>query len=457
LVQALVAGVMTGGYRSFREDVEPALRWLERQPPPQIIARPARVLRGYRLAVPNNDMDVIASEWAAGRDANPAELRTMKDVQPREVGDTAPHVRYVWPLDEEAERDPERLLGAAVRLSHCMYALGWGIDMSYADAELLAGDSGGAEAERWTPTSAAGQPLAVPVPGFLDDLEQTYRRFVRRAAGAGVDPDTRPSVYRLQPYGRAGERRQAVALLSLRRLKEESNWPPWEHTMIVAAWMRHAAAEVLKEKPQEWLDSFVLGHTEKGNDPSYRLSFVPLPTVGRYGDGRIRRVMIVEPPGSDGETCRLLAQRLAGRVATKDSGEKACWFAPLDGDGVVEQYVAGPTPARRWHSVTPVVLHGYNASHRHISLVKTERLLLRALEMAGFPASSIAKLAFQSAPLWSGCGSAGRIWVPPHLEGLPRYHVAVEFRSEMPGPVLAGIGRHCGLGSFAARRDELDA
>jgi CRISPR-associated protein Csb2 len=431
----MLAGVMTGGYRSLRPEVEPVLRWIERQPAPQILARTATQLCKYRLAVPNNDMDVIASEWAAGRAANPAELRTMKDVSPREVADPPPHVRYVWPLDEEAERNPEGMLQSAVRLSHCLHSLGWGIDMSFADAELLTDSRSGSDVERWIPGPEPGERLAVPVPGFLHDLELTYARFVRRASGAGVDTDTRPSVYRMQCYARAGERRQTVALLSLLLPDGVREWPPWEFTMIVAAWLRHAAAEAIRGEgiTQEVINSFVLGHPPEGSDPSFRLSFAPLPSIGhRYADGRIRRVMIVEPSGSGGDMCR---------------------FGPLAADSVVSWYLPTTnrgTAARRWRSVTPVVLHGYNSSHGKISLLKTERLLLRAFEMAGYPAGSIARVAFQAAPLWPGTGAAGQIRVPPHLNALPRYHVEVEFRTDMLGPVLAGVGRHCGLGSFAA-------
>ena len=34
----------------------------------------------------------------------------------------------------------------------------------------------------------------------------------------------------------------------------------------------------------------------------------------------------------------------------------------------------------------------------------------------------------------------------------PRYHIAVHFRDLVTGPVLAGIGRHYGVGLFASPR-----
>jgi CRISPR-associated protein Csb2 len=38
--------------------------------------------------------------------------------------------------------------------------------------------------------------------------------------------------------------------------------------------------------------------------------------------------------------------------------------------------------------------------------------------------------------------------VPEHLKTWPRYHVRVRFSKEIKGPILAGIGKHYGLGLF---------
>jgi hypothetical protein len=51
----------------------------------------------------------------------------------------------------------------------------------------------------------------------------------------------------------------------------------------------------------------------------------------------------------------------------------------------------------------------------------------------------------------AGPGLAGSIRVPRHLAPWPRYHVWVRFEHAVSGPVLVGIGRHYGIGLFAAR------
>jgi len=438
LFQALVAGVKTGGYRSRWTQVEAGLRWLEGRPAPVILARRATPASSYRLAVPNNDFDSVARAWAAGRPASPAEVRTMKTVSPWAVAATDPHVRYVWPV---SEGENGTTLAALRPLTDCLYALGWGVDMAYATIEFGEPSSDGYE--EWLP-SATGVHLKAPVPGFLSDLETTYDAFRKRTVT--MNTDTRPTVYRLQRY----EPRQPAGLphRQMQLAWLEAGRPiGWHAAMEVAAWLRHAAAEALRHERGIDVDSFVLGHTEGQGDRSHRLSFVPLPSIGHAkADGRVRRVMFVEPPASNGRVVERLTSRLRGVTITRVDRTPVCTVAPDDGK-LAKFYEHA---ARRWWSVTPVILHGHNATKGRVSLAKTESLLLRSFEMAGFATNSIERVAFQQAPLWSGTGAAAQARVPQHLDNYPRYHVEVVFRDPVPGPVLAGIGRHYGIGVFAA-------
>jgi CRISPR-associated protein Csb2 len=99
-----------------------------------------------------------------------------------------------------------------------------------------------------------------------------------------------------------------------------------------------------------------------------------------------------------------------------------------------------------------MVLHGHNTLRGRLSIHKTERLILEALEKSGYSARLVEGLAFQPAPMWRGGEDARAVRVPLHLTRWPRYHVEVRFREAVQGPVLAGIGRHCGVGVFAAAR-----
>jgi CRISPR-associated protein Csb2 len=319
--------------------------------------------------------------------------------------------------------------------------------MAYADAELRA-DAPAQGYEEWTPSRSRGKQLAVPVPGFLEDLEATYRRFTERVHT--MDTDTRPTVYRLQRYERRGEAACPFAMFGLRTASGESVLSKrWDQAMEVAGWLRHASAEALTgDVDAAEIAAFVLGHVPGGGDAAFRLSYVPLPSIGRaHGDGRIRRAMLVEPPTADGLIIERLAAKLAGAVLTDSGGNPVCTLGPLPDDRVVDFYTR---QARVWRSVTPVILHGFNATRGQISLTKTDNLLARAFEMAGYAPETIESLAFQPAPLWPGAGAAREMRVPQHLSRYPRYHVGVRFRNPVSGPVLAGIGRHYGIGLFAA-------
>ena len=444
-LQALVAGVKTGGYRAHWARVESGLRWLEKRPAPSILARPVVPASAYRIAVPNNDFDSVAREWVAGRAADPAKLRTMKDVFPRMVEGDPPHVRYIWNL--QAGEDAVGVAGLMGPLAECLYCLGWGVDMAFSRMESDEPCADGYE--EWLPSVGGNQltALKVPAPGFLDDLEATYQAFTRRTQT--MNTDTRPTVYRLQRYRRRGPASSPYALFGLRAadgIRPLSK--PWQTSMEVAAWMRHAAGKALQRAAGIDVDSFVLGHTEGERDRSNRISFVPLPSIGHpNADGRIRRIMIAEPRAAEGRVAELLEMKLAGARLTNLEGANVCTLASDEGSAVTPFYIREAT---LWRSVTPVVLHGYNVSRGRIDMKKTENLLRRAFAMAGYAAEEIEGLAFQQAPLWNGAGGAAQMRVPAHLDRYPRYHIEVRFRARVAGPVLAGIGRHYGIGVFAA-------
>lgn len=463
LFQALVAGAKTGVYRQQWSAVEPTLRILERLPAPEIVARNAARLSGYRISVPNNDTDRAAKEWAAGREFNASGLRTMKEVQPREIdvsGDGKPHVYYFWKLQgDAADVNPSR------KLSSFLHTLGWGVDMAYANAFLaddqyiqtVAAQDGYSQ---YIP-AARGVLHSIPVHGYLDDLCSAYQRYCHRHYSSGVDAFTRARNYGQQPYRRVTAATPPLATFLLRQLDNASAWfsVPWAFSMRVAAWMRHAVSEALRDEGySEWeVNEYVLGH---GSDGHHRhMSFVPLPSIGGpHADGAVRRVMAVEPADADGSIAELLQWKLAPsvlhRLLESNGGPRqtapVCSLAESSrNDAVVSSYLPS-APRRVWHSVTPIILHGHNSLRGKFSLRKTEELLYQAFEKSGYPKPFVAEMQFQSAPLWPGAEGALAIRVPEHLRKWPRYHVAVRFREPVAGPVLVGIGRHYGIGLFAA-------
>jgi CRISPR-associated protein Csb2 len=440
---------MTCGYREHWTEVEPALKWLESEwdkSPPEIRTATASVESPYRISVPNNDWDVAAREWAKGRAKETSALRTMKDVQPRRLHSDGPHVQYAWHADSG---DAAAMLGSLRTAARCLHTLGWGIDMAVADiTEKEIHGTVYAPAE-------VGPGLNVPMVGTLDDLFATYERFSKRANGKGVDTDTRPSMLKIHGYRLAGEVVCPSVRFNLTKLdSDEFRAVAWEHCMHVAGWLRHSAAERLRtELDAAIIEQYVQGHT--GSDAkSNHISYVPLPSIyGGFADGLIRRVLIVEPNGASGEIGRLLGRKLNGCVLSNTAGDHVCCLGPADdNDWTFKQYLP-PQSGTVWRSVTPLILHGHNVDRRGvISVTKTDRLLSRAFEMAGYGCDDIQGWSFQGAPFWSGTRHAAAIRVPDHLTNYPRLHVEIRFRRPVYGPVLAGIGRHYGIGVFAVAR-----
>jgi CRISPR-associated protein Csb2 len=154
---------------------------------------------------------------------------------------------------------------------------------------------------------------------------------------------------------------------------------------------------------------------------------------------------------ADAEALDLLRIKLAGWILTDERGTDRAVLAPLRDERKVLPFYT--RKAKVWQTVTPVILHGYNAARGRVSLRKTDRLLCQAFDAAGFPEPLIDNITFQPAPFWAGAGAANAIRVPRHLLNWPRLHVRIEFKEALTGPVLAGLGRHCGIGVFAAAQE----
>jgi CRISPR-associated protein Csb2 len=313
--------------------------------------------------------------------------------------------------------------------------------------------------EHFVPAAGGGPlQLEVPVPGFVDDVRKTFKRFAARHSKTGVNPDVRPRVYGLQPYRVAGLPDAKWAGFCLEALDRRGYFVvPWRKAREVASWLRHAAAEALTEEGYSAADvnRSVLGHPEDTRDRGRHLSFAPLPSIGHpHSDAGIRRALIIEPSDSAGELAELLQLKLAGHILTDAKARPVCMLTEADNQSRMWSLYCGAS--RLWRSVTPVVLHGHTTSHGKLSLTKLERLLIEAFERGGYSGGAIETISVQQAPFWSGTEGALRISVPAHLARWPRYHVQVRFRAPVDGPVLAGIGRHFGIGVFATAPAESD-
>ena len=298
LFQALMAGGLSGCRQlTWTTANEQALQWLEAQPAPEIIVPPARTGSVYRLFVPNNDTDLLAHDWAREEplQKTPEALRTGKTVRPwviegEKQGEAAVH--YLWPLAEGDWSESSPHVETLCRMARMILALGWGIDQVIGSGRVMGEQEVGAlSGMHYVPASdeAAGVvPLRVPVPGFYDELREAFQEFRHRISRDGLDTSTVATGYGLTSYRPAlAVEPRHFAAFELRDERSRFRSVRWQDMMLVAAWLRHATGEYLKQiegSPQDWIDGYVLGHGTSGAR-GQRLSYVPLPTIGHphYG------------------------------------------------------------------------------------------------------------------------------------------------------------------------------
>jgi CRISPR-associated protein Csb2 len=501
LFQALVAASAHDGLDHMR----PALRWLERQAPPLIVAPPGERTGGYRLSVPNNAMDIVARAWARGNDsgqgdANPATHRTMKTVRPMRLqdGDGFATVHYLWnlpdPLPDGIRAHVENLSSAARNI----VALGWGVDLVVGHGQVLPQeDADCLPGECWRPSAnqATGR-LRVPAEDTLAGLEQRHARFLNRLSGNGFRPVPALATFDLVAYRRATDpSARPLAAFSILNLDASGFRPynPVRHTAVVAGMVRHALAQAADTAgwSQERINQVIHGHTPDGNGPARsgpdnpRLAYVPLPSIESRGAkdgertshvGSIRRVLVVGHPGMDAEIAWARRILSGQELIDERTGQSVALLSLLpNSDATVRGYVA---PSSIWSTVTPLILPGYDdpdhvrrrlgelrdaqdAAQKKPELLgrlddRIDKLLRKALGHAGFTDSLAvhAELEWRRVGFRAGLDRADRYAVPEKLRRYSRCHVRIRWRNAagqtaaMPGPLVIGGGRFCGLGLF---------
>ncbi|GIW43955.1 MAG: type I-U CRISPR-associated protein Cas5/Cas6 [Candidatus Binatia bacterium] len=468
LFQALVAGSCTGcRHGEWSEAKANAYRWLERRKPPIIIAPRARPAEGYTLFVPNNDSDTKFKRH---------ERLTEKAVRPHRILNDGPAtLHYLWDIAAEEWEQAHPLAKVLEAEARHLTTLGWGIDQAVAQGRILTESEaralGGQRWQPWdVPLSSRGK-LRVPKSGSLDDLKRAYEAF-RNRLSMELPPGARePRVFGTRVYLPVGAPRRAhAATVSLSPPQKEEKplgaLPPRPHAAFelpegvafraqdaarVAAMLRSLACRSAEEDTHAFpggREVYVAGHVEHGTDVTpARFSYLPLPSIGHeHADGMIRRVLIAEPFGGDGVHARWAQQRLRNGTLRDDHGNERGVLLDLwrrSSRRVVDLYVR---ESQRWHSVTPVVLPGFDDG----KYPKAEKLFLKAVAQAGIPMEAIESFTLRKAPFWPGATHPRHYFVPAYMRHYSRWHVAIHLWYPIPGPLALGAGRHVGLGLFAA-------
>jgi CRISPR-associated protein Csb2 len=220
-------------------------------------------------------------------------------------------------------------------------------------------------------------------------------------------------------------------------------------TLALIEAMRGTVMANAAQPPSE----IISGHAADGK-PTRRphVAYVPLADVGHdHADGHLLGLAAVLPRGlsqADSDDCL----RAIARVQHLLLGRLGRW--DLEGEGTdgesrialnAQTWLA---PARRWATVTPVVLDRFPKKDGD-----AEEAVALACERVGLPRPVAVKMHPVSPHL--GVPTAHEFPALPAKAGAPRRwhaHAAVVFADEVAGPILLGAGRFRGYGFFRPLR-----
>jgi CRISPR-associated protein Csb2 len=458
-----------------------ALRWLQALPPPAINASAYAARSSVVSFVPVNDARLgrkapDSSDPKKLRDAGLAVLPEHRSRQARGFPVAVPRdpcVRLIWADVDASEHRPalERLAGKVTHVGHtASFVQAW-VDEEPPEPTLVPAQG------------AASHRLRVAVPGRLDALEKTYNRAAviahadleaaRTAAKgkernrlqrelearfpAGAPVTGRPAPARWMGYGEPAVVAGAAMpqslfdsrLVVLRLRGQRLDLPA---TLRLTEALRGAILAACAEPIAQW----VSGHASDGSpsrDP--HLAILPLPFVGaQHADGHLQGVALAIPNTVSPSDVSAALQAL---LWTPDHQPARIhlfagrWFectAQLEQspDPAVNLRSATWTgPARRWASVTPVVLD------RHCDGAKrwteAEEMVKAACERIGLPRPGAVALHAVSALAGVPHGRDFPLLMRKNGGGARQHvHAQVLFDEPVRGPVLIGAGRFRGYG-----------
>jgi CRISPR-associated protein Csb2 len=435
---ALTAAGWAWGGATFPEAAADALRWLERQPPPEVVVplidpperTPATTFVPRNLST--REVSALHGHLRSGRLAafQRGRGRVARVFPTRVVGDSP--IWFVWPsaVPDGAVADAlDRLAGELQYLgsSHSPVA----------GAAFVGDDLDVFEADGGTPLvanpSGSGGNLRVASVGLTDEL--IAGRFESRTAALG------PTI----PYGPKDD---------VRPTERTPTRGPFESLLVahrvsgLALTLSHAVAltEALRtaclSQAGDAAPAALHGH---GAHP--HAAFLALPNVGgAYSDGTVMGLAVALPqvtPAADREAIRTAFGRVT--LLNVANGQLKWRIGAADGSDLPWALQAGRWigPATRWATVTPVIPDRHPKPRRGFSL---EDAISKSFENALLPRP--AKIEVWPAPLLSGALPANSHQRPGRLNG-PATHVTVTFDERVVGPIAVGKGRYRGLGLFA--------
>lgn len=436
-----------------------ALEWLEAQAPPRITASGYHARTSVDVFVPPND-DRTAKE------GNLRVLPSHRRRQPRRFPAAVPFdatARLEW----EAEPDDETFARLAAIASDVVY-VGHSASLvrAYVRREMRSGPTG-------TPSRRA------PYAGRLAELERAFRSGERPSRGAVVIAPSPPMPRTEPPRTFFGT--DWIVLPGIAASLQGDD--PHERDLVPDA---RASAFVTKRLRDAIMSTFghegvdvpewISGHSPTGApSEAPHLAIVPMLDVGHpYASGNLLGLGLI-PPASIADADSVLIRALV-KLRTRSGNEvrpqialqfaQGRWRLALTDDDArpsldPRPYVGAPNGARRWTTVTPIVLDRHlkarGAEQRDQEIIgivscAVQRLGLPepvtvVVDKNGAAAGSVQASPPRGAPSWTQ-------WAKTEAFGSrPLTHAVIEFSEPVRGPIVVGAGRYYGLGLCRALDD----
>ncbi|MDZ3836913.1 MAG: type I-U CRISPR-associated protein Csb2 [Rhodospirillales bacterium] len=471
LFQALVAGVASRAALSPEHPHREALEWLEGLAPPAIAVPGGWPTKGFQTYVPNNDLDAVNGDIR-----RIGEIRVGKTIRPRLFEGEAV-LLFAWDID--AGEDAERHAAVLGEVARCLYQFGRGVDIAWADAEVLADGEADAriarhDGEVWRPAkeaAAGGTALRCPRRGTLKSLLDREEDRRKRLL-AGVLRQPRQPALRIVAYNCPPDQ----LLFDLKPSEQNRRFEPWPLVRVaeLATRVRDYAAKRLSRElagQAGMIERILIGRGASERDKAQRVRIIPLPSIGHtHTDTAIRRVLIERPcdcpiRGDD------LNWALSGLDLAVDpeTGELPAHsgpiLAPADDRSMLRHYGIEPcSSACTWRTVTPVALPvpplrgRAKGSERLENEMLAAHAVAQALRHAGVGARLDA-VRVQREPFFSAGIRAEAFASATRFPSSRLWHAEITFGESVTGPLVIGDGRYCGLGIMmpleARRRDAL--
>lgn len=432
---ALVAAGWAIGGKHFPDDARAALSWLERLPAPTLAPPTAVGTRTLAdVYVPRNltsaETRDLQSALRAGRDASRQSGRVSRRFPTSVPGDQP--VWLIWTEDHPKHRRTLQQLAREVQY------LGSSRSPVCCD---VADDPPAATFIPVTPGDAAAVATSLRIAGA---------GFTERLLGnRGIYPP--PTVGVLTPYRHAEgqvaheEETSTGPFGELVALAFDRAFPL---TILHAPLVARAFREAVLAHAGDDAPAVLHGH---GCDP--HVAFLPLANVGHpHASGQIVGIATAIPRSVDDRERAQIVAAVSAVSRLSNLGLGANWqLRPANARAL---FALAPSrwagPARRWQTVTPVILDRHPKTRSRDAF---ERALRSTFAHALVPTPE--SLDWSEIP-WQPAAVPAPAYRGQGLPSGLRVHVDVTFERPLRGPLLVGRGRYFGVGLFAPVRSHDD-